>query len=198
MYEAIVIGTSAGGMEALKAILPALPKSFSLPIIVVQHVAYSSSSYLVESLERDCQIKVKEVEDKEDIQIGTAYFAPPGYHVLVEPGKTFSLSTDGRVNFSCPSIDVLFESASDVFAERLIGMVLTGANSDGSKGLKAIKARGGLTIVQNPNTAQVRYMPQAALAQVKADYVVNLDRIAPLLVGLGVSMEDEYGTGTYR
>jgi two-component system chemotaxis response regulator CheB len=185
MYDAVVIGVSAGGMQALKTILPALPRNIPFSIAIVQHTAPTPDSYLAEYLGQISSIPVKEAEDKEPLQLGTAYLAPPGYHLLIEADKTFSLSVDDRVNFSCPSIDVLFESAADVFQDRLIGIILTGANADGSKGLKAIQNVNGLTIVQNPATAEVPFMPQAALSNVLADHILNLEKIAPLLVQLG-------------
>jgi two-component system, chemotaxis family, protein-glutamate methylesterase/glutaminase len=184
MYEAVVIGVSAGGLQALKVILPFLPESFPVPVAIVQHISEDSDSYLAEYLNRICSITVKEAEDKEFMNPGTAYLAPPGYHLLIEPGHSFSLSVDPRVNYACPSIDILFESAADIFKDKLIGIVLTGANADGSNGLKKIKAFGGLAIVQNPVTAEARYMPQAALDAASPNYVVNLDEIAPLLLQL--------------
>ena len=179
-----MIGVSAGGLTALKTLLPALPESFPLPIAIVQHIHASSDSYLSEYLDQLCTITVKEAEDKEPLRAGTAYLAPAGYHLLIEPERTFALSVDPSVNHSCPSIDVLFESAAEVFADSLIGIVLTGASADGSRGLAAIKARGGLAIVQNPETAETPYMPKAALAAARADHVVDLEEIAPLLVRL--------------
>jgi len=195
MFEAIVMGVSAGGMQALKAILPPLPQSYALPMVIVQHMAPNYDSYLAEYLNQICNLIVKEAEDKEPLCAGTAYLAPAGYHLLIENDLTFSLSADARVNYSCPSIDVLFESASDVFEERLIGIVLTGANADGSQGLKTIKDRGGLTIVQNPDTAESPYMPKAALSVTHADHIVDLNDIAPLLIQIPTSFSgDKYGT----
>jgi len=144
-------------------------------------------------LGQSSQIVVKEAEDKEPLRSGIAYLAPPGYHLLIEPDRSFSLSVDARVNYSCPSIDVLFESAAHVFGESLIGVVLTGANKDGAQGLKIIKEHGGLAIVQNPESAEARSMPQAALAAVSADYVVDLEQLAPLLVQLSTVGENAYG-----
>lgn len=187
MYEAVVIGTSAGGMTALKMILSAWPESFPLSIAIVQHIADHSDSFLAEYLNRISSLTVKEAEDKEFIYPGTAYLAPPGYHLLIEPDLSFSLSADPHVNFSCPAIDVLFESAADVFSERLIGIILTGASSDGSLGLRTVKAKGGLTIVQNPETAESGYMPQAALDTKSADYIVDLEQIAPLVLKVSES-----------
>lgn len=181
MYEAAVIGVSAGGMHALKTIIPALPAGFPLPIAIVQHLCAQSDTFLAEHLNRLSAVTVKEAEDKETLRPGTAYLAPAGYHLLIEPNKSFSLSVDDKVNFSRPSIDLLFESAADAFGERLIGIVLTGANADGAEGLKAIKHHGGLAIVQDPKTAETPYMPQAALNAAPIDYILNLESIASLL-----------------
>lgn len=181
-YEAVVMGVSAGGIEALKVILPALPASFPLPIAIVMHREERSDGFLAEFLSRTSGLRVSEVEDKEPMKAGHVYLAPAGYHLLIESDRSFSLSVDPRVNYSCPSIDVLFESAADVFAESLIGVVLTGANADGALGLKAIKARGGLAVVQDPRTAQSSSMPAAALKAARADHVLDLQRIAPALV----------------
>lgn len=195
MFEAVVMGVSAGGMHALQTILPALPLNFPVPIAIVQHLDARADTYLAENLNRLSAITVKEAEDKETLRVGTAYLAPPGYHLLIEPDKSFSLSVDEKVNYSRPSIDLLFESAADAFADRLIGVVLTGANSDGAEGLKAIKTCGGVTIVQNPATAEASYMPQAALdAVVTVDHIASLEQIAPLLMQLCGEGNDGAGT----
>lgn len=199
MYKTVVIGVSAGGMDALRVILSGLPASFPASLVIVQHIAESSDSFLAEYLNHQSLITIKEAEDKESLNPGTAYLAPPGYHVLIEQDGTLSLATDPKVNFSCPSIDVLFESAADAFGRDLIGVILTGANGDGSAGLKKIKTRGGLAIVQNPETAEASYMPQAALKAIKPDYVVDLDQIGPLLQQLNETAKERHdGTGTYR
>jgi two-component system chemotaxis response regulator CheB len=179
------MGLSAGGLEALKVILPPLAKTFPLPLIVVQHRDQSPDDFLAASLGRLSALKVKEAEDKEPIRPGHIYLAPGGYHLHVEPDHTFSLSVDPRVNFACPSIDVLFESAADAFGSALIGVVLTGANADGAQGLRAVKRHGGLAIVQDPATALAAAMPRAALAAAPADHVVTLPQLAPLLTRLG-------------
>lgn len=194
MFDAIVTGVSAGGMQALKTLLSALPASFPCPIIIVQHIEAQSDSFLSEYLGRLSALRVKEAEDKEMMLPGTAYLAPAGYHLLIEPDGSFSLSVDAKVNYCRPAIDPLFESAAEAFGNRLIGIVLTGANADGAKGLKAIKAHGGLAIVQNPKTAEASYMPQAALEAAMVDYIVDLERIAPLLLQLCEGKR--YGTGT--
>lgn len=186
-YEAIVMGVSAGGMSALGTVLSRLPDDFALPIIIVQHLDPDSRDYLPDHLDRKCNIQVKEAEDKENIMSGVAYIAPPNYHLLLEEDRTFSLSVDDAVNYSRPSIDVMFETAADVYKKRLVGVVLTGANADGSTGLKKIKAIGGLAVVQDPATAHVDYMPKAAIASTKVDHILPLEEIASLLTELSNS-----------
>ncbi|MBI1861527.1 MAG: chemotaxis protein CheB [Deltaproteobacteria bacterium] len=180
--DAIVIGASAGGLRAIGLILSSLPASFPLPILVAQHIHPDMNSLSVTLMQEKCQIQVQEGIDKEPINAGVAYLAPPNYHLLVECDRTLSLSVDERVNFARPSIDVLFESASEVFESRLIGIVLTGANKDGAEGLKFIKANGGTAIVQDPNTAEYDAMPKAALEATSVDFVLPLEKIAPALL----------------
>ena len=140
-----------------------------------------SDTFLSEYLNQVSAISVKEAEDKETLQPGTAYLAPAGYHLLIEPNRSFSLSVDEKVNYSRTAIDPLFESAADVFGAKLIGILLTGANHDGAQGLKIIKQRGGMTIVQNPKTAESPSMPKAALNATQVDHVLDLEQILPLL-----------------
>ena len=154
-YKAIVIGSSAGGLNALRTILTMLDADFNLPIIIVQHISPHSDNYITQYLDKLCNIKVKEADEKEVIKGGTVYFAPPNFHLMVEENFTLSLSTDDRVNYARPSIDVLFETASFAYGNKLIGIILTGANYDGAKGLNFIKKNGGLAIVQDPKTAEV-------------------------------------------
>ena len=194
-YAAVVIGVSTGGIDALKVLLPALPASFPLPIAIVQHRDRRSDAFLANYLNAITKIAVSEAEDKEPFCAAHAYLAPAGYHLLIESDRSLSLTIDERVNYSCPSIDVLFESAAHVFAQSLIGIVLTGANADGAQGLKAIKARGGLAVVQDPQTAAAMAMPRAALKATAVDHVVPLDRIAPLLTHMSTRNED-YGTAS--
>lgn len=183
-YEAIVIGVSAGGLEALRIILPSLPKNFHLPIIVVQHMHPYSANFLVNYLDEKCQLTVKEVDEKEYIKAGKIYIAPPNYHIMVEEDRSFSLSITEPINHARPSIDVLFETAADAYGSKLIGIILTGGNSDGSQGLKKIKEKGGLTIVQDPETAEVDFMPRAAIATTKVDHVLPLKEIGPFLMSI--------------
>lgn len=188
-YEAVVMGVSAGGIDALKVILSALPPSFPLPIAIVQHRDKRADSFLAEYLNRLSRLTVTEAEDKEPLCAGHAYLAPAGYHLLIEPDRSFSLSVDARVNYSCPSVDVLFESAADAFAESLIGIVLTGANGDGAQGLKAIKERRGLAVVQDPENAEARAMPCAALQATPVDHILDLKQIGRLLIQLTALQE---------
>jgi two-component system chemotaxis response regulator CheB len=182
--EAVVIGASAGAVEALTIVLTALPRNYSLPVFVVVHLPADRSSVLPGLFANQCQIRVKEVEDKEPIEKGTIYFAPPNYHMLIELDGHLSLSQEAPVLYSRPSIDVLFESATDVYGASLLGIILTGANSDGAKGLKALCDRGGAAIVQDPREALSQAMPLSAINQCPAAQVMTLDAIAALLRNL--------------
>ncbi|MGQ9556617.1 MAG: chemotaxis protein CheB [Desulfurispora sp.] len=180
-YEAVVIGVSAGGLSALRLLLPALKPDFSLPVAIVQHQYPSADDFLARYLNDLCSLPVKQAEDKEEFSPGTVYIAPPDYHLLIELNRTLSLSLDPPVNYARPSIDVLFTSAADAFGPALIGVILTGASSDGSAGLQQVKHRGGLAVVQDPATAEVDYMPRSALAVTRVDYILPLEEIAALL-----------------
>lgn len=181
-YEAIVIGVSSGGLNALQTIFSALPTNFSIPIIIVQHLGAHSDSQWIKLLNEKSLLEIKEADEKEKIETGKVYIAPPNYHLLVEKDKTFSLTIDERVNFARPSIDVLFESAAEAYQNKLIGIVLTGANNDGTKGIKRIKECGGLIIIQDPKTAASGYMPKSAIAATDPDYIGSLEEIAELLL----------------
>jgi len=183
-YEAIVIGVSSGGMDAMKILFSMLPDSFSIPIVIVQHISPRSDSEWIRLMNQENRIRITEVEEKEKLQPGNAYLAPPNYHVLIEKDWTFTLSADPRVNFARPSVDVLFDSAADAFGAKLIGIILTGANSDGARGLKKIKTCGGLTIVEDPTTCTIAGMPKAAIAAMKPDYILPLKEIGLLLLEL--------------
>jgi two-component system chemotaxis response regulator CheB len=186
-YDAVVIGVSTGGLRALEGILLHLPADFALPLLIVQHVDRDAGGGLAQLLDARCALSVKEADDQDEIVPGTAYLAPANYHLLVESRERLTLSVDPHVSFARPSIDVLFESAADVFGPRLIGVVLTGANFDGSDGLKRVKQRGGLAIVQEPSEAEASQMPRAALEATKVDHVVPLAGIAPLLEQLAAA-----------
>jgi|KBSMisStandDraft_5_1062788.scaffolds.fasta_scaffold42689_3 two-component system chemotaxis response regulator CheB len=182
--EAVVIGASAGGVQALSALSAALPADLRVPCFVVIHLPRESPSLLPEIFSAHCKRPVGEAQDKEPVQAGTVYIAPPDYHLLLDRGPTLALSTDELVHYSRPSIDVLFESAADVYGKGLLGIILTGWNQDGADGLQAVHRAGGLTIVQNPDTAEAPVMPQAALARTAVDYILNLEEIAALLAAL--------------
>lgn len=186
-YKAIVIGVSAGGMNALGQILPRLPADFPLPVIVVQHISPQSDNYMIRHFDSISKIAVKEADEKEEILPRTVYFAPPNYHLMVETDFTFSLSVEARVNFSRPSIDVLFETAAEAYGDTLIGIILTGANNDGSRGLKRIKECGGYTIVQSPANSEVSAMPEAAIKTTKVDKILDLEKIAGVLMKLAAA-----------
>jgi two-component system chemotaxis response regulator CheB len=181
--DLIVIGCSWGGLKALGVVLGGLPRGLSAAVVLAQHRAATSTEALAAALRRHARAPVHEVNDKDPIEPGAIYLAPPDYHLLVEPG-VFGLSIDEPVQFSRPSVDVLFESAADAYGRRVAAVVLTGANADGAAGLRAVKRAGGITIVQEPATAEQSAMPQAALATGAADRVLALAEIAPFLVEL--------------
>ena len=183
-YEAIVIGSSAGGLNALKVLFRGLSEGFHIPLIIVQHISADSENYLIQILNDIRVLQVKEADEKEQPMPGMAYLAPPNYHLLLEPDRTFTLTIDERVNYARPSIDVLFETAAEAYKDKLIGIILTGANNDGSRGLKRIKDLGGLTIVQDPDTAEVESMPRAAIQATLTDHILPLEEIAAFLNSL--------------
>ena len=182
--DAVVIGTSAGGIDALSTLLPALRAGSRVAVFIVIHLPRERRSLLVEIFAPRCALPVFDATDKEPVAPGTVYFAPPDYHLLIDPGPQLALSVDEPVNYSRPSIDVLFESAADVYRERLLGIVLTGGNQDGAAGLAAVQRRGGMCVVQDPKTAQTALMPASALQSVTADFVLPLQEIAALLGAL--------------
>lgn len=182
--RAIVIGASAGAVQALSVLLPPLAADFPIPVLVVVHVPDVPSG-LVALFAAKCRVPVREPEDKEPIVPGTVYFAPPGYHLLVEAEGQLALSVDAPVLFSRPSVDLLFESAAEAYGAALLGIVLTGANEDGAAGAQAIAAAGGAVLVQDPATAFAPAMPLAALARCPAAQSLPLDAIADHLMTLG-------------
>lgn len=182
-FEILVIGTSLGGLNALKVILAGLPKKLPLAVAIAQHRHKDSDGELVTFLQQHSLLPVVEAEDKQAIVPGQVYLAPADYHLLVEVDH-FALSTEAPVSYARPSIDVLFESAADAYREKVIGVILTGSNHDGSQGLAKIKAYGGLTIVQEPDSAESRIMPDAAIAAVGTARILPLPQIAPFLVNV--------------
>jgi two-component system chemotaxis response regulator CheB len=197
VYELVVIGASWGGLRAVGELLAGLPERLELAFAVAQHRGPDARRGGLEGLlQTHSPYPVREVGDKEPIEPGHVYVAPPDYHLLVERGY-FTLSVDERVNYARPSIDVLFESASDAYRQRLIGIVLTGANEDGAAGLALIKRRGGVAIVQDPRHAEAPAMPAAALAATSADAVLPLAEIGPFLHGLCLlESKEREGVGT--
>jgi len=183
-YKAIVIGSSAGGINALTKVLSVLPADFPLPIVIVQHLHPESGHHLPHILGTKSALKIKQADEKELIKKGWVYLAPPNYHLLIEEDFTFSLSLESPVNYSRPSIDVLFESAIYAYRQHLIGVILTGANHDGSLGLKKIKETGGFTIVQDPKTAEADAMPKAAIEATIIDKILPLQDIGLYLLQL--------------
>ena len=181
--DLVVLGMSWGGLHALSTILHGLPGDFPLPLAVVQHRGKDSASLLAELLQDCTPLEVRDVEDKDPVEGGRVYLAPPDYHLLVEDGY-FTLSVDPPVRFSRPSIDVTFGSAADAYGPRVAGLVLTGANDDGARGLRCIADRGGVALVQDPTTAESPVMPVAALRHVPTAEILPLDRIAGRLAEL--------------
>jgi two-component system chemotaxis response regulator CheB len=178
MIKAIVIGASFGGMEAIKNLLFMLPANCTTPIVAVLHIGNNTINTFLELLNKKSHYNVKEAEEKELIKPCNFYFAPPNYHLQIEDTFTFSLSTDKKVNFSRPSIDVLFETAAWSLQNELIGVLLTGSNNDGANGLKTIRELGGTTIVENPETAFAKTMPETAVKISNPHYILDLKDIA--------------------
>lgn len=183
-YHLIVIGASYGGIDALKILLPALSESISIPMVVVQHMQADSSKLFVNHMARLCSQAVIDVMDNMRIERNHIYIAPADYHLLIEDNNLFSISKDIPVSYSRPSIDVLFESAAEIYEESLIGVLLTGANYDGANGIAVIKEHGGLTIVQDPKTALMDSMPQSAINTGKVDHILDLKGIVALIADL--------------
>lgn len=179
----VVIGASWGGLNALSRLFAAMPEEFGVPIVVVQHRSRHADNLLASLLQDVTPLRVVDVEDKEPLEAHSVYIAPANYHLLVENGH-LSLTTDPLVRFSRPSIDVTFMSAGDTYRSATLGVVLTGANDDGSRGLRHIVDRGGRGIVQNPATAESSTMPAAAVRAVPEAEVINLEEIAPRLVSI--------------
>lgn len=189
--DAIVIGASAGGVEVLSTLLPALPVELRAAVFVVLHQPPDRPSVLAEIFRRKCALPVCEALDKDPVEPGTIYFAPPNYHLLIERGPRIALSVDDLVQFSRPSIDVLFQSAADAYRQHLLGILLTGWNEDGAAGMAAINSLRGTTIVQDPQSAEAPVMPLAALRLLRPDFVLYPGAIADLLRTLGPSPRSE-------
>jgi two-component system, chemotaxis family, protein-glutamate methylesterase/glutaminase len=182
--EAIAIGASFGGVEALRQVLPALPAGCGISVFVVLHLPRDRDSLLVEIFAPLCRLAVREVLDKDPVAPDTIYFAPPNYHLLLDHGPQLALSMDEPVEFSRPSVSVLFETAAAVYGPRLLAVILTGAGNDGSEGMAAVHAAGGLTLIQQPGSARMPSMPAAALQRAGADFVLTLDEIMTMFQSL--------------
>lgn len=180
--RAVVIGASAGAVEALSRILPALPADYPLPVLVVVHVPADRRNILAPLFRAKCRMEVREAEDKEPALARTIYFAPADYHLLVESDGMLALSADEPVQYSRPSIDVLFESAADAYGAGLVGVILTGANADGAKGLKAVADAGGVALVEDPAGAYSDAMPMAAIKECTTARILPLEAIANYLM----------------
>jgi len=178
--KALIIAGSAGGVDALLNLLPQLPPRFSLPVICILHVPGDRESRLAELFDARIIAPVKEAHDKVPVAGYTVYFAPSGYHLSIERDKTFSLSCEAPVHFARPAIDVLLESAADVYGAGLAAILLTGANQDGAAGMARVRQRGGLTVVQDPADAQASMMPESAIKRCPPDLVLPLAQIGAL------------------
>lgn len=185
--QLIAVGASLGGLLAISQLLQRLSPTFTIPVAIVQHRHFGSEGNLLEFLQCSTSLRIKEVEDKDKMTTGWVYLAPANYHLLVELGY-FTLSVDEPVSFARPSIDVLFESAAEVYGPRAIGIVLTGANQDGATGAAALKAKGGTVIVQDPSTAESAVMPEAVLARKAANWVMPVDQMAEWLNRLSAQL----------
>ena len=183
--DAVVIGASAGGFEAMLTVLKGLPSTYPMPLVAVLHLPDNHESRLAELFGYRLALRVREARDKETVEPGTLYFAPSGYHLLVEADHSFSFSCEDRVNYARPSIDVLFDTAAGAWGKSLAGILLTGANYDGAAGLAGMRVAGALTIVQDPATAEVPTMPEAALRAMTPDLILPLAEIHSLLRRLG-------------
>lgn len=180
-YRAVVIGASTGGIDALREIVSLLSDDSKIPLLVVQHTSPYSENYLVKILDEVSKLKVKEAEEKELIEKGKVYIAPPNYHMLIEKNESISFESGEKVCYSRPSIDVLFETAAEVYREGLVAIILTGANNDGANGLNYVKKCGGTTIVQSPEEAEIEIMPLAAMKKTEVDYILSLKSISDFI-----------------
>jgi two-component system chemotaxis response regulator CheB len=185
-YSVVAIGTSWGGLAALTRLLGGLPADFAIPVVVVQHRSNDSERLLSQLLQDATDLRVCEIEDKDELASGTVHLAPANYHVLIEEGY-LSLTVEEPVRFSRPSIDVMLASAADTYRSAAIGVVLTGANEDGARGLAHIVKRGGHALVQDPKTAEIPIMPEAAIRAVPTAEVLPLNKVASRLIELNAN-----------
>jgi len=179
--DALIIGGSAGSLDVLLKVLPALSPTLSFPIVIVVHRKHGSDSLLPDLLSGKTKLQVKEVDEKEPVQAGVIYIAPSDYHTLIERDHTFSLDYSEKINYSRPSIDATFQTAAEVYQDKLVCLLLSGSNADGVNGLKSVKAWGGIAGIQDPASAQVSYMPEQAYIHVKIDYVLPIEDMAEFI-----------------
>lgn len=184
-YRLIVVGGSAGAIAALGMLLPVFDPGYPLPVVIAIHLHPLQDRYFLSYFSERCGLTVKEADEKELIQPGFVYFAPPNYHLLIEDDLTFSLSIDAKVNFSRPSIDVLFESAADAYGPGVIAVSLTGANNDGADGMRRIKEKGGTAVVQDPKTAENSFMPHSVIEATPVDHILPIAGISVLFAEIG-------------
>ena len=179
--DALIIGGSAGSLDVLLKVLPLISPSLSFPIVIVIHRKHGADSLLPELLSGRTALRVKEIDEKERIEPGTIYIAPSDYHTLIEQDHSFSLDYSEKINYSRPAIDATFQTAAEVYKEKLTCILLSGSNADGVDGLKSVKIWGGTTVIQDPATAQVAYMPQQAAIHAKIDYILNIKDMADFI-----------------
>jgi len=179
--DALIIGGSAGSLDVLLKVLPLIDPAITFPIVIVIHRKHGTDSLLPDLLSGRTKLAVKEIDEKEEMQAGTVYIAPSDYHTLIEQDHTFSLDYSEKINYSRPAIDATFQTAAEVFKEKLFCLLLSGSNADGVNGLKSVKAWGGKALVQDPESAQVSYMPAQAAAQVKIDYILPIEDMADFI-----------------
>ena len=184
MYGAIIIGGSAGSFKIISRVIVSLPADFPIPLIVCVHRLRNVKAGIISALSNNSSIKITEPFDKDPIEPGTVYIAPANYHLLIEQGNFFSLATSKPINHSRPSIDIAMKSAASAYSKRVLGILVSGANSDGAEGMIAIHQAGGTTIVQDPEEAEIPSMPEAALDSYKPDYVYNTDKIIKFIGNL--------------
>jgi two-component system chemotaxis response regulator CheB len=181
LYELVVVGGSAGSLDAILHMLPKIDVGQQVPIVIVLHRNRNNDERLIALLATKTKMEVREAEEKAIISPGTIYIAPPDYHLLIEKNRSFSLDASERVHHSRPSIDVTFESAASVYGVALVCMLLSGANADGAKGLKYVQERGGLTIVQNPESCEQPFMPRQAMELIKVDLILDKIEMAGII-----------------
>jgi len=182
--KVIVFGGSAGSLLALMQILPQLPVINSFAIVIVLHRKSTDEETLEELIKLKSVIEVKQVEDKTPLLPGFIYVAPSNYHLLFEKNKLLSLDISEKINYSRPSIDVSFESAAEVYKNQLIGILLSGSNSDGTQGLKAIQNEGGTIVIQDPESAEMPFMPTNAILNTTPDFVLNIQEIVQFILSI--------------